>query len=319
MSFLALEGAAQKGSKLSKEDSLAIINELKEDLKLMFGNPKESFADVSIGVGSGFFRPSDLQQSTVVISKTVYNANASYYHKSGAGIDFRSLFLNDNSKFRFFQGAITPSFSYVKNEHFSTGASYTRYFYGDSLSFSTSPLVNEWQLWGRLKKIPLQPGITLNYAHGTFTQQFPRQGNTPAMTVTESASDFGVMASLRHNFTWLDVLSSDDAIRITPTLLGLAGTSKYGMNFAVGSVAKNFTQFNVQPKKKKLNRNNNGTVTTEESYSTDFAMQSATFVLGSEYTFKSFYLQPQWLLDYSFVSAENKWTRVFNISVGVTF
>ncbi|WP_207496634.1 hypothetical protein [Aridibaculum aurantiacum] len=314
---------SQKGDRLSKEDSLAIINELREELKLMFGSKNESYGDVNVGVGSGFFRPADLQQTATIVSKAVYNLNGGYYHKSGAGIDMRTLFLNDGG-FKFFQGAITPSYNYIKQKAFSAGASYTRYFYADSLSFATSPLVNEWQLWGRLKKVILQPGLTVNYAHGTYTEDIPRQGNTPAMTITEKASDFGLMGSIRHNFTWLDVLSTDDAIRITPTLLAVAGTSKYGMNFAVGSVAKNFNRFTIKPKKVKPKRNNNNNnnqqpTTFEETFSTGFAMQSATFVLGSEYSYKSFYIQPQWLVDYSFLATENKWTNIFNVSIGFTF
>ncbi len=313
---------AQSKGTLSKKDSLAIVEELKEDLKFMFGEKKESFGDVSAGIGSGFFRPTSAASTTTRLSKAVYNLSGSYYHKTGLGIDVRSLFLNDASKFTMFQTGISPSYTYSKNKHFAAGVNYTRYLYGDSLSVSRSPLVNEFQVFGRLKKLWLQPAFTFNYASGTYIENVPRQGSTPAFTITEKASDFGVMASVRHHFTLFDVLNKEDAFRITPSLMTVAGTSKYGMNFAMEGISKNVTRFNLNPKIKPKKKPVVGTtppIIEEENYNSNFQMQSVTFVLGSEYSWKSFYIQPQYLVDYSFISAENKWTNVFNVSLGYTF
>ena len=328
--------APSKSYSLSVEDSLAIINELREELKLMFGSSKKSFGDISVGVGSGFFRPTNSQLSSTVVSRAIYNISGGYYHKSGFGVDARSLFLNDVDRFKMFQSSITPSYNYNKSKAFAAGINYSRYINGDSLSFSTSPLVNEWQVYGRLKKFYLQPSLLLNYAYGTSTDEIAQQGTTPAMTITENASDFGLMASIRHNYTWLNIFNDEDAFKLTPTLLSVAGTTKYGMNFAVGSISRSFTRQNVNPKKKVKettgngnsngngngNGNGGGTTTTptveEDNYSTGFKLQSATFILGLEYSWKDLYIQPQYLLDYSFHASEKKWTKVFNISIGMT-
>ena len=356
--LLATPVMAQSSGDLSKEDSLALIEQLKEDLALLFGEQEKSFADLSVGVGTGFFQPLSSYEAKVE-SKAVYNISGGYYHKSGLSFDARSLFLNDTAGFSFFQAAISPSFHFTKNKKIAAGVSYTRYLFADDLSFATSPLVNEWQVYGRLKKVLLQPSLTVNYGHGIYKEEVAQDGTTPAYTYTEKASDIGVMAGIKHNFTFLDLLTKDDGLRITPSLMTIAGTSNYGMNFAVAGVANTYTQFSVNPKAKGLlkklangisngnsgsgngngngnngngngngngnNGNNNGSSTgsdpfeINENYNTGFKLQSATFVLGTEYQFKKFYLQPQWLIDYSFHAVDHKWTNVFNISLGVTF
>jgi hypothetical protein len=305
---------------ISAEDSIAIINELKEEMKLLFGKEKKSFGEISAGLGTGYFSPNDVQQTSVPTGRTFYKIAGGYYHKSGFGIELQTNFMNDLDRLRMFQSAVSPSYVYSKHKRFSAGASYTRYKYADSLSFYTTPLTNEFQVFVKAKKLLIQPTLSFNYAYGTNEEYIPRQGNDPAVTITEKVSDFAFIASLKHDFVWTELLDEEDGLRLTPTLVSIAGTSKYGANFAFGSVSKIFNNLNVKPKKKKTTTGNNtttgGTTVTEES-TTGFKFQSVALILGGEYLYKSYFIQPQVLLDYSF-GESGKLSHVFNITLGMT-
>ena len=55
----------------------------------------------------------------------------------------------------------------------------------------------------------------------------------------ESVSDFSVLASVRHDFYWLDVFTYDDHIRITPQLVFTSGSQKFGFNQTSTTYAQN--------------------------------------------------------------------------------
>jgi hypothetical protein len=139
-----------------------------------------------------------------------------------------------------YQTGLSPSFDYLKNKDLATGISYTRFFTKDSLPFYTTPIQNELYAYFTYRKWWFRPSLSLSYGWGSRTDyeqreellqdlRLRRRGFTYINT-TESVSDFSIMASVRHDFYWLDIFSNSDHIRLTPQVSFTSGTQKFGFN-----------------------------------------------------------------------------------------
>lgn len=340
LQFATVDG--QSDYQMSEKDSLAIIDELKKDLASFYGDD-QSYADISAGVGNGYFSPRSAQAAPPANS-IFYTGNAAYFHKSGFSLSSQFSFVNDKAGFTLFQTALSPSYDYTKGKKWGFGTSFTHYFNKDSLSFYTSPLVNEVYGYARYKKGWLQPTLGIVYGFGSPSDITRQQAAGSSSATITSVSDLSVIASARHDFSWQKIFCRHDGFALSPTILAVAGTSKYGTTIPTGSstgsksggaVRRTVSKFMTKNEKKTssilplpiLNNNNNNnqsgngntTTTTTTTTSTDFQMQSLSFLLSAQYFFGSFYLQPQVYVDYTLPDVSNKWTSVFNCSIGITF
>jgi hypothetical protein len=126
----------------------------------------------------------------------------------------------------------------------------------------------------------------------------------------ETISDFSVMASVRHDFYWLDVFTFKDHIRFTPQLTFTSGTQKFGFNQSSDTYAT-------------LIRNNNNVLYNTDNVSLDDQLQfqplSLTLYLRGEYSLGKFFVQPQFALDYYFPSSAKHFNTLFSVNAGLMF
>jgi hypothetical protein len=320
----------------TRQDSLDAIEELVGALGFLYDSLPRPFSSgsVSVGVGKGYFTPRGNSSAANPVNKFYYSASGNYMHKTGLGLSVRGLFLPENANLNLFQTTVSPSYDYIKSKKIGFGFSYTHYFIKDSLSFETSPLLNEYYGYLSYKKSFLRPMIGVNYATGTIHEHQPATLTTPEINSTTKVSDVAVIASVQHYFNWKSVLTSKDQLTFGPTLMTVAGTSKYGTNLSIGTLGKavisnivnNTGNGNAFGKAKKKKKKKDEEVpiltppTTEEYVSnTDFGMQGVTLILGANYAIKRFYVQPQVLFDYTIPDATKKFNTLFNATLGVNF
>ena len=252
--------------------------------------------------------------------KLTYSPTLGYYHKSGLGITGTGYIVDDGVNMNLYQTSITPSYDYLKNKNFATGLSYTKFFTKDSLPFYTTPLQNELYGYFTYRKWWVRPMIALSYGWGSRTDysqreeliqdlRLRRRGFTYINT-EEKISDFSVMASVRHDFYWLDVFTYRDHIRFTPQLAFTSGTQKFGFNQSSNTYAT-------------LIRNNSNVLySTENVYLDDqltFQPLSLTLSFRGEYSIGKFFVQPQFAMDYYFPAASNNFNAFFSINIGCMF
>jgi hypothetical protein len=265
-----------------------------------------------------FFGKSDGAIQTT--PKLTYSPMLTFYHKSGFGLSATGYVVNDNVNHNLYQYSVTPSFDYLQNHDLAAGISFSRYFTKDSLPFYTSPLKNEVYGYFMYRKWWMKPAIAVSYGWGIRSDYESREEQILSLRLrprgytyintTETISDFSVMASVRHDFYWLDVLSHRDHIRLTPQLSFTSGTQKFGFNqtsSTYGTSIRNAT---------------NVLYSTENVYlddKVDFQPLSLTFYLRGEYSIGKFFIQPQVLVDYYFPAKEKQFSSLFSVNLGLVF
>ena len=332
----------------TKQDSLDAINELLADLSLLYDSiPSKgySYGSINVGVGKGYFTPRSSNLTQQPVDRFYYSTSGNYTHKSGFGISVKSLVMPEDGSLNLFQTMISPSYDYLRSKKWAFGVSYTHYFIKDSLSFETSPLLNEYYAYVSYKKSFLRPTLGVNYATGSIVDTEPATPTTPSITANTTVSDIALIGSIQHYWYKKRILGLKDQLTYGPTLMAVAGTSKYGTNLSIGSLGKAVKSYNSNnngngnaygqtKKKKKNNGNGNGNggngsggsgsgstppTTTQYQTNTDFALQGFTLILGANYSIKRFYLQPQLLFDYTIPPASKKFNTLFNATLGLNF
>jgi hypothetical protein len=279
-----------------------------------------SYTMVSLSAGKGYYNFIQKTGTVEAAQKLTYSPLVGYYHKKGLGITAMGYIADDGQNLNFFQGAITPSYDYLQNRNFATGISYTKFITKDSLPFYTTPLQNELYAYFTYRKWWVRPTIALSYGWGSrsdFSQReeliqdlrLRRRGFTYINT-KESVSDFSIVASARHDFYWLSVLSNKDHIRFTPQLAFTSGTQKFGFNQSSSTYATTI-------------RSNTNVLYSTDNFAFDdqinFQPLSLTLFLRGEYSVGKFFIQPQLTFDYYFPAATGNFSTLFSINMGLLF
>ncbi|HMG66978.1 MAG TPA: hypothetical protein VK588_04795, partial [Chitinophagaceae bacterium] len=254
------------------------------------------------------------------LREITFTPTVGYYNKNGLGLTGIGSFVNDKSRFRYYQLALSPSYDYLENKDFATGVSYTRFFTKDSLPFYTSPLQNELYAYFNYRKWWIKPMVGISYGWGSRSDfeereeyitslQLRRNGFTRIDT-KESVSDLSLTASIRHDFYWLDVFSYNDHIRITPQLTFTSGSQKFGFNQTSNTYAT-------------LLRSGANVLYNSENVYLDnklyFQPLALTFYFKTEYSVGKFFIQPQLILDYYFPATEKQFTGLVSVNGGFIF
>ncbi|MEJ7740800.1 MAG: hypothetical protein WKF97_25565 [Chitinophagaceae bacterium] len=310
-------------SLFARADTTAVLDSLMNDfdhyLDSLF-KPK-SFFIFSVGAGTGFFSfKSNASFDFNTEKKIILSPSMAYFHKSGIGLSL-SAYMMRQDKFNAYQYALSPSYDYIENKHFTTGVSYTRYFTKEDLSFYTTPIQNELNAYFNFKKWWIQPGVSLSYGWGSRTEYEKRELDINLrqlenarkkkrtyiyITSSESVKDFSTMFSLRHNFRWSKLLGKQDMLTLTPVVLVSGGTMNYGFNTSFSSNSKTVKN-NFLP--------SNSNITDVSG----FDVQSASLLMRLNYSAASFFITPQILLDYYLHSSDNRFNSVYSITAGVHF
>lgn len=275
----------------------------------------------SLYLGKGYYSFSDKSSYTITSKQKLnYSPSLGYYHKNGLGIAGVGYIVDDGENMNLYQTGFIGSYDYLDNKKIATGISYTRYFTKDSLPFYTTPLENELYAYFQYRKSWFKPSVAVSYGWGNRNDfekreeliqdlRIRRRGFTYINT-TESVSDFSLMASVRHDFYWLDVFGNNDYLRVAPQLTFVSGTQNFGFNQSSTTYVTAI-------------RNANNILYNSDNVFLDdnllFQPLSLTLFLKTEYSIGKFFIQPQFIVDYYFPAAEKKLNSLFSVTTGFLF
>lgn len=279
--------------------------------------PPKSSVDISVGMGNRLFSLTNksLTADQGDVNKLIYTPSVAYFHKSGLGLSVTAFLGSDSGKFALFQTGISPSYDY-SSKKIAAGFAYTRYISNNSLSVAPSPFQNDFYAYISANKGAIQPGLSIGYASGKYTEYTDtlriRPAPLPPIRIKDTTQyklqDWSVMASAKHDFLFYGLLNKDDGLSITPMVMLIAGTQKYKVSSKTVAITR-------RPQGGVLRLRNNSTSVDQ----TNFALQSAAFSLDLDYGIGKFYLRPQLYLDYYLQeTSSNRLTATFSCVLGVS-
>lgn len=324
--FIGLASYAQKPSKQPDVDTSFTdvdYDELFNELDLLLDSliKPRNFGLLNLAVGPNYFNYQSKESYLLEASKKLtYSPTLSYFSKSGLGVSVSSVAVNDGESLNPYQFDLTGSYDYLKNSKLITGISLTRFFTKDSLPFYTSPLKNELYSYFTYRHFWLKPSIAVSYGWGSRNSFAERQDYITSLRLAakgftrvntrESINDFNVIASLRHDFYWLNVLGKRDYVRLTPQFVFTSGTQKFGFNQTSSSYATlPRTGANVL-------YNSDNVYLDDQVY---FQPLSLSAYLKAEYSKGKFFFQPQLIFDYYLPANEKNLSTAFVMNAGVIF
>lgn len=252
-------------------------------------------------------------------SKFMITPSLGYFHRSGFGLTGSSVIVRESNKWNAFQYLLTGSFDYLQHQRFGAGVSLTHFFTEDSLSFYTSPLQNEASVYVAYKDWWIKPILSASYGWGSQSSFEERKDYITTLRLrprgytrvesTETVSDFSLVASVKHDFNWLNKLGSNSLLRFTPQLSFTSGTQKFGFNQTSSSYTQRLNGSNVL-------YNSDNVYLDDALY---FQPLSLDVFLKTELSVGKFFVQPQLIFDYYFPAENKKLTSVFRVNAGVSF
>jgi hypothetical protein len=311
-----------QAQKVKALDSLAYYDELFNELDAFIDSitAPRTMVLINVGVSNNFLNyqtGSDVGLDSR--RKISLSPSVGYYHKNGLGINAASTIVHDGIRMNPYQFLVTGSYDYLKSEAFIAGVSGTHFFTRDSLSFYTSPLQNEVNGYFTYKKWWIKPSLSLSYGWGSreeyeereeyITSLRLRPAGYTQINTQESINDFSVTASVRRDFYWLDLLGKDYVLRLTPQLMFVSGTQKFGFN-------QTSSTYSTKVNGKRV------LFDADDVYLDDkvtFQPLSLTAFIKSELSFGKFFVQPQLALDYYFPAKENHLNTGFIFNAGLIF
>ncbi|TAE11485.1 MAG: hypothetical protein EAY72_10510, partial [Bacteroidetes bacterium] len=185
---------------LTEEDSLAIMDSLKLELYDLLhpSSAKTSFADVQMGLGTGYFTLKNPTTNTIA-SQLYYQNQVGYYHKSGLFAQVRLLSTVDQGKLSLFQTSFNVGYQLIKPTY-SVGFTYTYFSTNDSVSFYTSPLDHDFYLQAKYKKTWVRPSVGLGYSAGNQKTVLAQRLRT--ITTENFVRDFYLIVNFDHTFSF---------------------------------------------------------------------------------------------------------------------
>lgn len=283
-------------------------------------NAPRNFSLVNIGFGRNFFTYINNEDaSTQTKRQFTYSPSLGFFGKNGFGISASASLVNDSASISPYQYAVTGSYDFLKAKRFITGISYTRYFTKESLPFYTSPLQNELYAYFTMRKLWFKPSVAASYGWGSRKAyeereetieniQLAHYGYTRINT-EEKIIDFNLIASVRHDFYFLNTLFKNDFVRITPQLSFTSGTQQFGFNQTSSTYARRLTGRSILFSTDNISLDNN----------LYFQPISLTAFLKTEYSKGKFFIQPQVFVDYYFPAEKDNYTASFLINAGLFF
>ncbi|TAE70255.1 MAG: hypothetical protein EAY68_02965 [Bacteroidetes bacterium] len=293
---------------LTEEDSLAIMDSLKLELYDLLhpSSAKTSFADVQMGLGTGYFTLKNPTTNTIA-SQLYYQNQVGYYHKSGLFAQVRLLSTVDQGKLSLFQTSFNVGYQLIKPTY-SVGFTYTYFSTNDSVSFYTSPLDHDFYLQAKYKKTWVRPSVGLGYSAGNQKTVLAQRLRT--ITTENFVRDFYLIVNFDHTFSFKWPSVKNFAVLLTPSLSFFSSTSNYGINRSVS----NIPSFLDQRRQRQL-----AAVSGSQQQQEVFSLQSILGTLQTDVHYKAFNLGMQFTANYHAQKATTAFTPFFVCSVGYSF
>lgn len=296
-----------------------LFNELDSFLDSLL-SPR-TYTIISLAAGTNFFDYESKSGYTLQTKRKVLLApSIGYFHKSGFGINVSGSILNETEKMNPYQLLTSVSYDYLKNFDFVTGIAATHYFTKDSLSFYTSPLKNDLYAYFTYRKLWFKPSLAISYGWGSrkaydeqeeyVTSLRLRKRGYTRIDTRESVTDFNLIASVRHDFYWLDVFSKSDFVRLSPQVSFTSGTQSFGFN----QTSNTYGSTRVTGKTE-LYRSEN--VQLDDFMK--FQPLLLTASIRSELSIGKFFIQPLFLVSYYFPATEKNISTGFTLNTGIIF
>ncbi|WP_121356066.1 hypothetical protein [Flavisolibacter nicotianae] len=317
--FVSLTCHAQKHTKApAAADSTLLTDEeilsALDDMADVLASPR-SFAVVNLGVSNGYFNfVRGVEESATVAKKIVMSPSLAYFHKSGFGIAAETDIVNDGTGIVPFQFLLTGSYDYLRSRAIIAGASYSRYFEKAALPFYVSPLQNVAFAYFTYRESRLRPSLALHYGWGSQkavtvqSEKIKKLRITRTITTINQVADFNLLASLRYTFSWPQVFSANDYLRVTPQLGFISGTQQFGFNQTsnVTATGKNSSKYSITGPQNLVLTN-----------VMKFQPLSLNATLKTEYARGKFFLQPQAIFDYYLPAANDNFSVSFLVNTGM--
>jgi hypothetical protein len=280
-----------------------------------------SFVLFNVSASSGYLNFESKETYQLVTEKKFfYTPSLSYFSKSGLGLTTSASVVHDGKSMNPYQFSVTGSYDYLKNRAFITGVSFAKFFTKQNLGFYTSPLQNAMYTYFTYRRWWIKPTISASYAWGSRSAYSEREEYITSIRLRptgytrinteESINDFSMNVAVRHDFYWLNVLSNNDHVRITPQVLYVSGSQQFGFN-------QNSNSYGT------LRTTNTSVLYNTENITLDdqlyFQPIALTGFLKTEYSKGKVFIQPQVQFDYYFPAKSNKFTTSFVINAGVIF
>ncbi len=307
---------------LTKEERRLLDSMFRNDefIKLIMGKDK-SYIDVYLGIGNGVFslKNNALNAGQAQTDKIYYKPTLGYYHKSGLALTLSGFVASDNGSLKMYQYGISPSYTY-SNKNFMAGISYTRFIEGSDAGFDISPFKNDFYTSAIYKKTWIEPGIALGYSFGKLTEYYdssfwytPPLGTARIIhirdTITTRLTGLSVTLSASHTWTFWELISKKDGIRVLPTFMLNAGSQRSNTTHS-NRLINRFPRISNYFKRKDC----------DSCATQNFQLQSLAFLTQLTYYYGKFYLQPQIYLDYYLpATTEKRLTPLFSVTAGVSF
>lgn len=286
------------------------MNMLKDAL-----TPKSYFL-ISAGLGNSYFSTKNKQvNASQLESQLVITPSVGYFHKSGLALTATSYLSTFDGQMNFYQFGISPSYSLTKSKKIGATVSYTHTFVRTGYQRVASPIRNE--LYGNiyLKKFWLQPGISLGFSGGRYTDYYKIDTvlNGIRRILIDTADIklriFSANVFVKHNFEFYKLLSKKDGMSVTPQLIMNAGSQKFSVvhNNPIFTRLKNFNSERFKNLGKRTDK-------------TSFTIQSLAFNLDINYVIGKFGFEPQVYLDYYLPdTTDNRFTTVYSLVISYAF
>jgi hypothetical protein len=283
----------------------------------------KNYLDVAIGITNGAFSSNNNAANATGIDKQlIYTPSVVYRLKSGLSFGISGFITADTSgKPEFYQASLMAGYDYY-GKTIEAGGSYTRYLSNQNKYNSKSLYQNDLFAYVKMAKGLLQPGITLGYVTGKYKEtgfvsvkvpvhiNFPPPNGTDTFfirTLKDSTDNktsyFSVSASVGHDFVFYKLLSKNDELDFTPSLLLNFGSDKLTQTHT----NKIFNRPALSSRKK-------------SDYTNKFQVQSVAASFDFTYMVKKFFIQPILYLDYYLPeTTENRFSSIFSVTAGFSF
>lgn len=308
--FFSASFARGQTDSLSKEDRLALDSMFKNDefIRLLYGKPK-SYFDIRLGAGNQLLSTKNNNVNAASLkSKFALIPAVAYNDKSGFGLALSGFFASDSGTFKPYQYAVNPYFEYY-NKSVNLGVYYTRYIFNKASGFSPNPFQNAYYFNFVYIKTFIEPGISLGYASGRFTDTFTLAGIN--RKIKTRLSDLSLSPYVQHNFSFYKLFSKHDGLSLTPAIMLIAGRQR------AEAPGLNLRRLDSLPLAS-LRRLKEYLKNRFESNS-KFQLQSIAGSLALKYQYKKFYTSPGLYIDYYLPSTtEKRLTTVFSVVAGFT-
>lgn len=327
--LLLLMGAGRAAAQVPKAapkpvvDSLAYYDDLFDDMAEFLDSilAPRTFLLADVGASSAYFNYLQAGQIDLESRRQLtLTPSIGYYHKNGLGLMLNTTMVKDGPSLRAYQEVATASYDYLAKDAFATGVSYSRYFTRKDIDFYTTPLQNEVGAYFTYKDWWVRPAFFVSYGWGSRSAFEEREvyihkirlRDTGVIRVqtNEQINDFSLSLSARHDFYYLNFLLPKSSLRITPQLVFTGGTQKFGFN-------QNASTFGIV-----RGSDLNELVSTEYQTLDDqlrFQLLSGTALLRAEWSWRRFFLQPQYVLNYYFPSKSQNLSGYLRVNFGYLY